>query len=444
MKNTRISLLALLALVPAFLAAQDPAVLHAIELQKKGDFANAAVEYRAFLAAHPDEPAIRSNLGVVLSNLGRYEEAEQEYREALRLTTDHPDVQFGIETNLALAYYKSGRIPDAAKQLEHVLPHAAANPQIVLLLADCYLRMGENKKAIELLQPLRANQPDDLGVAYVLGMALLREKRVPEGQVVLDRILKDSDSPESHFLLGSQMYSAGDFPGSVREFQAAAERNPDLPSLQSWYGQALLNTGDPDAAAAAFRKELAHDPADFEANLRLAEILIERKKPDEAAPLLERAARVRPGSPEITRARAGFAPPPSPLTGKPAPAFSLGRVSLASYRGKSPVLLVFGSYSCPNFRAAAPALNTLYTRYNKRVPFLMVYIREAHSTADWQSTRNNRDGITDPARRHDGRKTKPRGSLRPQTQHSLSLRRGWHGRQSGGCVPGMAQSRLPR
>jgi Flp pilus assembly protein TadD/peroxiredoxin len=394
MKSIRTNLLVLFA--AGVLLGQD--VQHAIDLQKKGDFAGAAEAYRGFLSDHPNEAAIHSNLGVVLSQLGRFEEAEHEYSEALRLSPGNP----GIELNLALAYYKSGRIPEAAKELETIAPSGADNAQVVLLRADCFLRMGDNKKVIELLRPLREKDPDNLGVAYVYGMALIRDQRIEEGQVVLDRILKDANSAEAHFLLGSQMFAAGDFPGAVREFQAAAERNPDLPSLQSYYGQALLNTGDPDGAAAAFRKELARDPIDFDSNLRLAEILIERKKPEEAAPLLERAASVRPDSAQVAFVRNGHSSRTSILIGKEAPGFTLSDVRLDSFRGKSPVLLVFGSYSCPNFRAAAPAINNLYERYRKQVPFLMVYIREAHSTADWQSTRNEREGVViEPAKTMD-------------------------------------------
>jgi tetratricopeptide (TPR) repeat protein len=397
MRSIRISIAGLLA--TGWLLTQDPLIQHAVELQKKGDLAGAAADYRAYLAAHPEtspnEAAVHSNLGVVLSQMGQFEEAEKEYREGLRLNPGNP----GIELNLALAYYKTGRIPDAAKQLSGLLPDAAGNLQVFLLLADCYLRMGDNKKVIELLEPLRASKAGDLGVTYLYGMALIRDNRIQEGQLVLDRILKDGNSAESHFLLGSQMFAAGDYPGAVKEFRAATERNPDLPSLESYYGQALLNTGDPDGAEAAFRKELARDPIDFEANLRLAEILFERGKPEEAAQLLERASIVRPGSPEVARARGGHAERPSALVGKMAPEFTLSGVSSESFRGKSPVLLVFGSYSCPNFRAAAPSLNALYRRYGKKVPFLMIYIREAHATGDWQSTRNEREGISiEPAR----------------------------------------------
>ncbi len=395
MLSIRISGLAIV--FAGLLVGQGNSIQHAIELQRAGDLEGAAREYRDFLASNPNQPGIHSNLGVVLTQLGRFEDAVKEYNEALRLDPSNS----GVKLNLALAYYKSGRIPEAVSQLSTL----QAGDQVTLLLADCYLRTGENKKVIALLQPLREQKPDDLGVSYLLGTALIRDGRVADGQVVIDRILKDSNSAEAHFLIGSQMFAAKDFPSAIKEFQAAAALNPNVPSLQSYYGQALLNTGDPDAASLAFRKELARDPNDFDANFHLAEILMQRGKTDEAAPLLERADRVRPGVAALLR-HSGTAVQHSPLLGKKAPDFTLPRVtshitpaepvSLHSFRGNAPVLLMFGSYSCPNFRAAAPALNAFYKTYGDHVRFLMVYIREAHSTADWQSTRNERDGIVVP------------------------------------------------
>ena len=53
--------------------------------------------------------------------------------------------------------------------------------------------------AAELLTPLEASQPDNQALAYVLGMALIREGRVAEGQQRVDRILRGGDSAEGHF-----------------------------------------------------------------------------------------------------------------------------------------------------------------------------------------------------------------------------------------------------
>jgi tetratricopeptide (TPR) repeat protein len=228
---------------------------------------------------------------------------------------------------------------------------------------------------------------------------------VEEGQRRIDKILSKGDSAEAHLLLGNQMFAARDYPASVKELQRAIELNPAVPGLQSLYGQALLNTGDPDAAAEAFRKELAIDPNDFDSNLHLAEILIARKQFAEATQLMDRALRVRPqeAARELRVVHDLLAGTPDaghgPATGDVAPALNLKdltsgqSLTFAELSKGEPVLLVFGSYTCPNLRAAAESLNRFYGKYKGQVAFYLVYIREAHSTADWQSTRNGRESV---------------------------------------------------
>jgi tetratricopeptide (TPR) repeat protein len=325
-----------------------------------------------------------------------------------------------------------------------------------MLLADGNLQLGDNRRVIELLQPLAAQHVEDLGVAYMLGTALLREQRLQEGQVLLDRILRNGDSAEARFLLGTRMFESGDYPAAVKQFAGAIDLNPHLPQLQSFYGQALLDTGDPDAASAAFRQELASNPSDFDSNLGLAQILVARKRFTEAAPLAKRALLLRPesvsakltmaeclsGSGQFADARPyaeaaarelvgsaeahqtlsevyrglrrttdavrehqaaraiEIASDPGPKLNSLAPDFELNdplenkKTGLRDFRGRSPVVLVFGSYSCPNFRESAEALKSMYKRYEASVPFLLIYIREAHATGNWQSTRNERQNVS--------------------------------------------------
>jgi tetratricopeptide (TPR) repeat protein len=435
---------------------------HALALQQAGDYAGAVEAYRAFLKLKPDDVVAHSNLGVSLAKLGRYEEAIQEYLAADRILPGDPR----IGLNLALAYSKSGRVSEAAQELENVHSVQPQNQQVTLLLADCHLRLGDDAGVIGLLQPLATATPDDLSVAYMLGTALIRQQRVAEGQVMLDRILKNGDSAESRFLLGIQMFESGDYPAAVKQLASAADLNPSLPELQSYYGRALLMTGDADGAAAAFRKELANDPNDYGANVGLGQILTVRKKYGEALPLLQQSLLLRPqaleprlamgeyliGAGKLPEARlpleeAVKAAPNSlaahellatvytglkmpqeasreqaqvqrlnvqrssltpgnssakagPKTNDTAPGFSLPEaasgktISLSDFKGKSPIVLVFGSYSCPNFRFAADALKALHAKYGRRTPFLLVYIREAHSGDNWESTRNTREGVS--------------------------------------------------
>ena len=46
-------------------------------------------------------------------------------------------------------------------------------------------------------------------------MALIRDGRVAEGQLRVDRILRRGDSAEGHFLLGAALFTAGNYPGAV-------------------------------------------------------------------------------------------------------------------------------------------------------------------------------------------------------------------------------------
>jgi hypothetical protein len=81
----------------------------------------------------------------------------------------------------------------------------------------------------------------------------------------------------------------------------------------------------------------------------------------------------------------GAVPPEGPAVGTEAPDFSLAtkdgasKVTLSSFRGKTPVALILGSYTCPPFRAAGEALRRSYDRFGRDVRFFFVYLREAHA-----------------------------------------------------------------
>jgi tetratricopeptide (TPR) repeat protein len=131
----------------------------------------------------------------------------------------------------------------------------------------------------------------------MLGMALLRNGQVQEGQVVIDRILHNGDSAEARLLLGTSKYMSSDFSGARDDFAKAVELNPNLPDLFSYYGMALLSTGDQDGAKAAFLRELKQNPNDFESNLHMGVLLRHDENYDEALKYLHHALEIRPGDP---------------------------------------------------------------------------------------------------------------------------------------------------
>jgi tetratricopeptide (TPR) repeat protein len=169
------------------------------------------------------------------------------------------------------------------------------NLQVMLLLADCWLRQGEHRKVIDLLDPVEKQNPDHLGIAYLLGTALVRDKQIVRGQQVIDRILHNGDSAEARLLLGTAKLEAAEYEGALADFQKAAALNPDLPEVHQYLGRAHVELGDGAAARADFEAELKQNPNDFESNLNLGALLKQDQDYDGARKLLRKALQVRPG-----------------------------------------------------------------------------------------------------------------------------------------------------
>ena len=69
--------------------------------------------------------------------------------------------------------------------------------------------------------------------------------------------------------------------------------------------------------------------------------------------------------------------------GDPFPLFELfttsnERLTNRDVFGNRPVLLIFGSMTCPMTASAAPSVQQLYDTFGDRVDFIMIYVREAH------------------------------------------------------------------
>jgi tetratricopeptide (TPR) repeat protein len=267
----------------------------AVRRQQAGDVEGAIADYRKFLESQPRNVEARSNLGAALVRQGLLEDAVKEYQEALAVDPGRTAVRF----NLAVALQKSGQLAQAAEELRRVIRERPDHRNAVVLLAECHARLGEYGQAVVLLTPLAEKYPDDRAIAYLLGLALVQNKQADKGKIYLDQILRDGDSAEARLLLGAMKAAVGEYASAREDFDRAALLRPDLPSLQRQLGRTLMSMGETDAAAEAFRKELARDPNDFESNLLLGILLRQGQEPIEALERFRRAATVRPGAVEV-------------------------------------------------------------------------------------------------------------------------------------------------
>jgi len=351
----------------------DALLRKAVELHQAGDLAGASDLYVEVLRRVPSAWRVRSNLGAAWAGLGRYEDAIDQYRQALQ-REDDPEVR----RNLALALMKTGEVQEAAAEAERALVAAPSDRDALRLLAECRMRLGHVQSAIDLLAPASEAAPDDKATAYLLGTALLDEGRLDEAQRVMERVFRD-ESPESHVLLGSMYARRGEWPAAIAEYDKARAANPKLPLVSFLYGEALMKErNDWSGAAAAFRAELALDPNHYESNLLLGTLLREGGHADEALPLLEHAARLRRDDLALQ--------------------FSLGAAYLATGRtDQAQPLLEAVAKAAPGHLPTQMQLALLYTRIGRAEDAARARSRVAALTkeADARSFQGVRESISD-------------------------------------------------
>jgi tetratricopeptide (TPR) repeat protein len=153
---------------------------------------------------------------------------------------------------------------------------------------------------------LREEYPDDHAVVYALGMALMKDNRIREAQVLLDRILSDGESAEAAFLLGQSELLRNDLAAAAGHLARAVELNPKMPWAHALYGQALKAAGKGEAATVQFNEELKVNPYDFSANTEIAVLLLQDGKPNEALSHITMALQVRPNDPGALYQRASI------------------------------------------------------------------------------------------------------------------------------------------
>jgi protein O-GlcNAc transferase len=365
----------------------DAVLTRALALHQSGDLEGAAALYVQVLRSVPDAARVRSNLGAAWAGLGRYEDAIDQYRQALQ-QIDEPS----IRRNLAVALLKTGEAREAAAEAERALVAQPGDRDALLLLAECRLRLGEAQRAVDLLQPAAAASPGDKAVAYLLGTALLELNRTGDAQVVMDRVFRD-DSPESHVLLGSMYARRQQWAPALAEYDKARTANPKLPLVNFLYGEALMKErNDWAGAAAAFRAELEIDPNHYESNLLLGTILREGGQAAEALPFLEHAARLRGQDLAVK--------------------FSLGAAYLAAGRmTEAQRLLEEVAAAAPHHLPTQMQLAVLYTRLGRPEDAAAARARVVSLTkeADARSFQGVRESISDLI----GKTSDPAGAKKP-------------------------------
>ncbi len=155
-----------------------------IDLLKAGDYATALPMLQSLLQANPADHEALYNLGMVYSDQGRLDDAQDMLRRATEVAPDHANSWIALGVALLRANDPTRACPVLERAVE-LDPH---NPYAVRTLGTLQVMTGDHARAIKTLREAMTLAPDDPIILLTLGQTLLAED--PEGhRAEADRLL---------------------------------------------------------------------------------------------------------------------------------------------------------------------------------------------------------------------------------------------------------------
>ena len=286
-------------------------------------------ELQAAVEINPHNAPWLFNLGMVLDELGRFDEAADAYRKAVAI--EPRDTR--ALNHLGVALHRTGRLKEALDTfalIETIDP--AFEPSYCNRIIT-YSQLGRHDLADEMFYLARLYKDECPQCYYNIGRSLAERREYRKAIACWERALDmDGAHPRLHVRIAEALHTLGDLeqarqhyllavrndPGDVEtlvafgalleamgraedaleKYRRATELAPEHPAghfhLGQWLGR---RPGRDEEASAALTKALQLDPTWPGANMRLAEIHLRAGRADRARRHLRREVLLRPEQP---------------------------------------------------------------------------------------------------------------------------------------------------
>ncbi len=289
--------------------------------QRRADGAAAVAYFADALAVVPNNAGLRSELGNILRELGRLDEAEETFKQALAVEPDHrpsltglgllcrqrgyyaPAIIYlrqalhqlpedaGLKCALAATLFQKGDLDEAEALYRSVLGKDRQNAGAMAALGHISRRKGDRDAAIAHFNDALAVAPTLLGLKSQLGDVLREASRFAEAEEIFKQILVSDPTHQSSLSgLGFVCRQRGDHASSATYFQRAVEQHPQHAGLKCELAASLREMNRLDEAEALYHSALTASPGHAGALLGLSHMARRRGRFDQAIALLINAS----------------------------------------------------------------------------------------------------------------------------------------------------------
>jgi tetratricopeptide (TPR) repeat protein len=281
----------------------DQAIQAAIGHHQAGRLVEAEKIYRQVFAEHPNQPDALHLLGLLVSQMGRHDAGIDLIRQAIAINATNADYHNNLGTvlrdngkldeaiasfnqaiqlkpdaaaynNLGTAMREKNRLEDAVAAYRQAISRNPRFAQAHNNLGNALKDLGQLTQAIAAYRRAIQLKPDYAGAYGNLSIAL-REHGEIEASIMAARraIALRPDDAQAHSNLANSLTEHREFAEAITVARRAIELKPDLAKAHSILGSALANVGEIDQAIQCFLQALRIKPDDVDGHYNLGTAL---------------------------------------------------------------------------------------------------------------------------------------------------------------------------
>ncbi len=281
------------ALKPVIL---PPAInfIEATVLYQRKDYANAITLLKEVTKKIPKFIQSHYVLALALTESGRREDAENEFRTAINLDPKFIPAQLGLVRLLAM----EGKYDETVKLCNEILKKVPGNVDVLQMLGTAYIQLKDFKSAEAVFQKIIEHNPT-IGTVH---MARLSFESGQLGKCVrqCEEIIKvNPDDVAAYDVLGLAYAKQGKLDNAIEQFAKAIEKNPGATDIHLKLAKVYLLKGTYNDAIKVLDNLISLNPESLQAYSLLASIYEKVGKVDKAihtlTKLLEKNPTYLPG-----------------------------------------------------------------------------------------------------------------------------------------------------
>ena len=200
---------------------------------------------------------------------------------------------------LGSAFYQKGDFAHAIENLSFAVKQAPEGSgqyrQDVQMLGLSHYLTGHIKEAIPYLEQVASWTPDNVEMAYTLGISYIQTHDQDKAREAFARMFSVSPGSASAYLINAQMMIRQQFEEfAEKELQKALEIDPKLPQANFLLGELAVYRADLERGIALLQKEIAINPGFAMAYYMLGEAFSRQLKWESAVGPLQKSIWLNP------------------------------------------------------------------------------------------------------------------------------------------------------